>query len=200
MEKVEFYITEFRVSQSSMGGYGLDIILKSGMQLKTKFHDAQLYHAAIQAKDNLTKLKAIFHREIENILKKNPNYFYVYSNCELFDVTLGHILEAVEYGEEFLYAECMDLIRSCADEKGIEFDGYFKQRWRESADTIIHFDEDYFDDQDRIELYAYLSALVDDEIFGFLNRVLLTWQREPITREFVEQKVLYLTKEKGVKF
>lgn len=119
------------------------------------------------------------------------------SNCELFDVYFGHILEDPH---DQIYNEAMDLVKSCADEKGIEFDGYFHQRWIESADTVLNFDEEYFDDPDRIELYVYLSALVDEQIFGFLNQVYHFFEQKAITKEIIKDKVHYLSKIKGVTF
>ena len=119
------------------------------------------------------------------------------SNCELFDVCFSHILEDPH---DQIYNQAMDLIKSCADEKGIEFDGYFNQRWVESADTVVNFDEEYFDDPDRTELYVNLSALVDKQIFGFLNKVYYFFEKKPITKEIIQDKVHYLTNIKGVKF
>lgn len=197
MEKINFIISDILVSKSSMDGYGLDIFLKDGPQLKTKFHDQNLFHAAKEAKGNLFHLKYLFSEQIQNILKNNPQYYYSLTNCELFDISFGHILEDPN---DYIYAESMDLIRSCADEKGIEFDGYFKQRWKESADTIINFDEEYFDDPDRIELYVYLSAMVDEKIFSFLNQVYYFYEHKDITKELVQDKIEYLTKIKGVRF
>ena len=63
---------------------------------------------------------------------------------------------------------CYALILGEADRKGIEFHGYLTEKWIESADTIIHFDEEYFDDLDRKKLYVYLSSLYDDEIYSYL--------------------------------
>lgn len=197
MEKINFIISDILVSKSSMDGYGLDIFLKDGPQLKTKFHDPNLFHAAKEAMGNLFHLKYLFSEQIQNILKNNPQYYYSLTNCELFDISFGHILEDPN---DDIYAESMGLIRSCADEKGIEFDGYFKQRWKESADTIINFDEEYFDDPDRIELYVYLSAMVDDEIFNFLNQVYHFFEKKVITKEIIQDKIDHLTKVKGVKF
>lgn len=119
------------------------------------------------------------------------------SNCELFDVCFSLILEDPR---DQIYNEAMDLVRSCAIEKEIEFDGYFNQRWIDSADTIVSFDEEYFDDLDRIELYVYLSALVDDQILGFLNKVYYFFEQKPITNEIIQDKVHYLTIIKGVTF
>ena len=197
MEKINFIISDILVSKSSMDGYGLDIFLKDGPQLKTKFHDQNLFHAAKEAKGNLFRLKYLFSEEIQNILKNNPQYYYSLTNCELFDISFRHILEDPN---EDIYAESMDLIRSCADEKGIEFDGYFKQRWKDSADTIVSFDEEYFDDPDRIELYVFLSAMVDEEIFSFLNQVYFFYEHKNITKEIVQDKIEFLTKIKGVRF
>ena len=197
MEKINFIISDILVSKSSMDGYGLDIFLKDGPQLKTKFHDQNLFHAAKEAKGNLFRLKYLFSEQIQNVLKNNPQYYYSLTNCELFDISFGHILEDPN---EYIYAESMDLIRSCADEKGIEFDGYFKQRWKDSADTIVSFYEEYFDDPDRTELYVFLSAMVDEEIFSFLNQVYYFYEHKDITKELVQDKIEYLTKIKGVRF
>lgn len=205
MEKVPFDIKEIRVSESSMGGYGLDVFLKSGLQMKSKFESELQYQEAVAAKGNLTLLKEIFRDWINSVLEQNPKYFYVYSNCELFDVNFGHILEEPGDGFESMLKESMELIHSCAVEKGIEFDGYFTQRWKDAADTVVSFDEEYFDDPDKRDLYVYLSAMVDDEIFGFLDSVYRTFEytgfdRPPLTKEILEEKIHYLTKEKGVRF
>ncbi|QDP86751.1 hypothetical protein FNJ88_14190 (plasmid) [Chryseobacterium sp. SNU WT5] len=196
MVKINFIISDILVSKSSMDGYGLDIFLKDGPQLKTKFHDQNLFHAAKEAKGNLFRLKYLFSEQIQN-LNNNPQYYYSLTNCELFDISFGHILEDPN---DDIYAESMDLIRSCADEKDIEFDGYFKQRWKDSADTIVSFDEEYFDDPDRTELYVFLSAMVDEEIFSFLNQVYFFYEHRDLTKEIVQDKIEYLTKIKGVRF
>lgn len=197
MEKVNFVITDILVNKSTMGGYSLDIFLKDGPQLKTRFEEDKLFFAAKQPNVNLFHLKYLFAEQIQNILRENPQYFYSLTNSELFEINFGHILEDPE---DNIYAESMDLIRACAVEKDIEFDGYFKQRWTESADTIVNFDEQYFDDADRTELYVYLSAMVDKEIFSFLNQVYFFYEHKDITKEIVQDKIDNLTKVKGVKF
>ena len=60
MEKINFIISDILVSKSSTDGYGLDIFLKDGPQLKTKFHDDNLFHAAKEANGNLFRLKYLF--------------------------------------------------------------------------------------------------------------------------------------------
>ena len=196
MDKVNFNIKDIIVNTSSMGGYSLDIFLKDGLQLKTRFNDHKLYYLSKQPNVNLFYLKYLFSEQIQNILKENPQYFYSLTNCELFDVSFGHILE----DPDDIYRDAMDLIRSCAIEKDIEFDGYFKQRWKDSADTIVSFDKEYFDDPDRTELYVFLSAMVDEEIFSFLNQVYYFYEHKDITKELVQDKIEYLTKIKGVRF
>lgn len=197
MERVEFVIKEIIVSKSTMGGYGLDISLKNGTRLKNRFFDENLYNTALQTKDNLLILHHLFRDIIQNILNNNPERFYLNTNCELFYINLGNILEEPD---EDLYHESMELIRSCAAEKEIEFDGYYNQRWIDSANTIINFDEEYFDDADRRDLYVYLSAMVDEEIFAFLNSTHYYFEHHNITKTIIEEKISHLTKIKGVKF
>ncbi len=117
--------------------------------------------------------------------------------AELFRVSFTQILEDPE---EERYTQAMPLLRTCADDKGIEFDGYFNARWADSADTIVNFDEGYFQDEERTELYVFLSAMVDDEIFDFLAEVIRALNQKEITRELVEQRIRFLTKAKGVWF
>lgn len=197
MDKVNFIITEILVNKSSMGGYSLDIILKEGLQLKARFEDHKLYYLSKQPNVNLLYLKYLFSEQIENILANNPQYFYSLSNCELFEINFAHILETPA---DNIYGESMDLLRGCAVEKDIEFDGYYHQRWVDFADTIVNFDEEYFDDPDRRDLYVYLSAMVDEEIFSFLNQVYFFYEHKDITKEIIQDKIDHLTKIKGVKF
>ena len=97
------------------------------------------------------------------------------------------------------YDDAMNLIRGAAADKNIEFDGYFKERWEISADTIIDFDEDYFEDEDRRDLYVFLSALVDEEIFAYLHYVWHHVFHQELTEDIVERRILEL-KEKGASF
>jgi len=53
--------------------------------------------------------------------------------------------------------------------KGIEFNGYFQELWEDAADTIVNFDEDYFENRDRKNLYVFLSALYDNEAHDYLQ-------------------------------
>ena len=117
--------------------------------------------------------------------------------AELFETSFSQIMEDPK---EEQYPQSMNLIRSCAVEKNLEFDGYFKTRWEESANTIINFDEDYFEDPDRTELYVFLSAASDDEIFDFLQIVYHQLYKIQLTAEMISEKIVVLTIGKGVKF
>ena len=80
---------------------------------------------------------------------------------KLFDddpVSLDYYLEGV-FG--LLHEEAVNC--------GIEFDGYFKSKWNESANTIICFDEQYFSDIDRRNFYVYKAAEVNSEILQLLQ-------------------------------
>ena len=127
------------------------------------------------------------------------------SDAEMFDINFGHILEDIGDNKEEIHRDTMELIRDAAVQKNIEFDGYFTERWKESADTIVNFDEDYFDDPDKRDLYVYLAAMVDDEIFGFVNQYHRAieqsgFDRVDLTKEELQKRIDHLTKEKGVRF
>ena len=127
------------------------------------------------------------------------------TDAEMFDINFGHILEDFGGNKEDVHRDAMELIRDAAMQKNIEFDGYFTEGWKESADTIVNFDEDYFDDPDKRDLYVYLSAMVDDEIFGFVNQYHRAieqsgFDRVDLTKEELQKRIDHLTKEKGVRF
>ena len=95
--------------------------------------------------------------------------------------------------------DCMDLLHGFAQEKGIEFDGYFQERWEDAADTIVNFDEDYFENRDRKNLYVFLSALYDDEVFDYLQSAYTIAKLEAPTQEWVKLQVDGLIA-KGLRF
>ncbi|KFF24776.1 hypothetical protein [Chryseobacterium vrystaatense] len=112
---------------------------------------------------------------------------------------LGNYIEEDPDDMENFYNDAMNLIRGAAADKNIEFDGYFRERWEISADTIFEFDEDYFENEDRRDLYVFLSALVDEEIFGYLHYVWHHVFHEDLKKAIVETKIFEL-KEKGIIF
>ncbi|WP_185246609.1 hypothetical protein [Chryseobacterium bernardetii] len=116
----------------------------------------------------------------------------------IFQLLANYIEEDPDDLENF-YDDAMNLIRGAAADKNIEFDGYFRERWEISADTIFEFDEDYFEDEDRRDLYVFLSALVDEEILSYLHYVWHHVYNEDLTKEIIESRIEEL-KEKGVRF
>ena len=44
------------------------------------------------------------------------------------------------------WRDSFGLIQEAVINKGIEFDGYFAEKWDDAADTITQFNEFYFDD------------------------------------------------------
>lgn len=97
------------------------------------------------------------------------------------------------------YDDAMELLRGIAIEKNIEFDDYFQTRWEKSAETIINFDEKYFADPKKRDLYAILSAQIDEEIFKYLNFVWNNYYHEKLTLEILKNKENELLK-MGIKF
>lgn len=97
------------------------------------------------------------------------------------------------------FEDCYSFIVGEADRKGIEFDGYLREKWEQSADTIINFDEDYFDDMERKKLYVYLSSLYDEEIYGYLKQAYEVGLQEPPTKTEIEKRIKDLIA-KGVNF
>lgn len=199
MEKVPFEIIEIRASLS-MNGYGLDIFLKADAQIKMNFHDSDQYYRAKKAGDNLSLLKLIFREQINNVIKNNPEHYYKYSMCEEFNELWNNLITSEESDSPFIYNDAMELLRACAAEKDIEFDGYFNQRLQDAADTIINFDKDYFEDADRRNLYVFLSAMVDEEIFQNLKTVYAHLDKSKLTRQSLKGEIEFLTKEKGISF
>ena len=91
------------------------------------------------------------------------------------------------------------LLHDEASKRGIEFEGYFITIWTDSANTIINFDEEYFSNLDRRNLYVYKASASDPEIFALLQKAykiakLRVPQINDIHREIFEHG------EKGVKF
>lgn len=118
---------------------------------------------------------------------------------QMFSINFGHILEDIGDDVDAIHKDTMELIRDEAIQRNIEFDGYFKQRWKDSADTIVNFDEEYFDEPDKRDLYVYLSALVDNDILNFLNQYYFFHNQKDISREYIEEQIQHL-KDKGTRF
>jgi len=93
----------------------------------------------------------------------------------------------------------MELLRGVADEKEIEFDEYYRTRWKDSVDTIVSFDEVYFSDPDKRDLYVFLSSKVDDEIFDSLNYLWEKHYNQTLTNKILDNEIQKLL-DKGTRF
>ncbi len=100
---------------------------------------------------------------------------------------------------EQYFEDCYSLIVGEAGQRGIEFDGYLKQKWIQSSDTIIDFDEDYFEDFNRKKLYVYLSSLYNKEIYDYLCDAYGVALQEKPSKEELKKRIQNLI-HKGVNF
>jgi hypothetical protein len=100
---------------------------------------------------------------------------------------------------ESLYNDSMELIRGAAVEKNIEFDDYYLSRWKTAADNIVNFDEKYFSDNEKRDLYVFLSAQIDQDIYSYLEYIWPIIYNEKLTMKLIENKAKILI-DKGVKF
>lgn len=196
-ERQKFDIAEIRVGESSMGGYKLMFVLTDGSGLKMKFHDSELYNWAIQEKGNLPKLKEIFHEQIESILRENPQVYYDLSKeKEMFKI----LLEDDSNDLEGYLRDVFGLLHDEATKRNIEFNGYFQTKWEESSNTITNFDEEYFADMDRRNLYVYKSAYLNSDILELLQYAYQIADLEIPQMYDVSAKIFELETVKGVTF
>ncbi len=108
---------------------------------------------------------------------------------------------AAESGNDMdqFFDSAMELIRSEAIERKIQFDGYFRTRWEIEADNVMSFDSDYFEDKNRRNLYVYLSALINQDIFEMVEYIWPFMQDEDLDENILHREIYFL-QEKGVKF
>lgn len=88
----------------------------------------------------------------------------------IIDAFISNFIDDPTDIESYL-RDAFGLIHGEAQDKGIEFNRYFNTKWNESADTIFDFNEPYFANIDRRNLYVYKSAEVDPEIFKMATGV-----------------------------
>jgi hypothetical protein len=86
-----------------------------------------------------------------------------------------------------------------AVQKNIEFDDFFRGRWEIAAEHPLSFDEEYFENEERSELYVFLAALVDPEIFEAVNFIWQTVRGREVTEDILHQEIGKLKME-GIKF
>ena len=97
------------------------------------------------------------------------------------------------------FENAIGLIQYAAVQKNIEFDGYFRTKWEIEADHPMTFDEEYFENENRSELYVYLAAEADQEIFECLKYAYDLVHDEKLSNNILHKEI-YLLKEQGVTF
>lgn len=97
------------------------------------------------------------------------------------------------------FDDAMELIRSEAIERNIVFDGYFREKWKIEAEHVMTFDSAYFEDKEKRNLYVYLSALNNHDIYEMVEYIWPIVFDEDLTENFLHREIYFL-QEKGVKF
>ncbi|PTT35934.1 hypothetical protein DBR28_11660 [Chryseobacterium sp. HMWF028] len=95
--------------------------------------------------------------------------------------------------------DAMDLVHGEAQRKKHEFDGYFQTKWEDASETITQFNVHYFNNTDIKWLYVYLSAMIDDDILGYLDDVYEVISKPTLSREKIQLEINKLI-EKGTRF
>lgn len=117
---------------------------------------------------------------------------------KLLDTFLSLYEDDREDIERYL-TDVFGLLHEDAANRGIEFDGYFNTKWSQSADTIVNFDEEYFADLDRRNLYVYKAAETDPEILLLLQEAYrLATLKVPAINDI--HREIFELEEKGVSF
>ncbi|MEA1849211.1 hypothetical protein U9K52_09830 [Chryseobacterium sp. MHB01] len=116
----------------------------------------------------------------------------------IFAILENLAMDAADDPEGF-YESVIGLMQYEAVQKNIEFDGYFRTKWEIAAELPMTFNEEYFENEERSELYVYLSALVDQEIFAYLEYAWNLVNDENLNENILHREI-YLLKENGVTF
>jgi len=112
--------------------------------------------------------------------------------------TIAILQELAQSPDEMLYHDMIGLIQYEASQKGIEFDGFFRRLWEIEAEHPF-FNEEYFENERRRQLYVYQAALIDEEVFFWVQ---YAWNitHEEVLCENILHREIYNLKEQGVKF
>lgn len=95
--------------------------------------------------------------------------------------------------EEYLY-RCFGVLHNyCADEIIVE--DYFKVKFKEACENPETFDEEYFANPKRRQMFVLFSAVSDPEIFELLNNILLRTLQPLYTKETLLEDLIKLRKE-----
>lgn len=117
----------------------------------------------------------------------------------LHEDTMIILQNMAESPDEILFDDMIGFIQYQANQKGIEFDGFFRTKWEIEADHPMTFDNEYFEDENRSELYVFLASEKDKEVFSWLEYAWNLTHDEILTENILHREI-YLLKEKGVTF
>lgn len=109
------------------------------------------------------------------------------------------VLKDMAENPEILFEDMIGFIQYQANEKKIEFDGFFRTKWEIAAEHPMTFDEAYFENENRSELYVYLAAEKDPEVFSWLEYAWNCTHEEKFATDILHREIYFL-KEQGVKF
>ncbi|MCW3170657.1 hypothetical protein OMO38_19175 [Chryseobacterium sp. 09-1422] len=98
-----------------------------------------------------------------------------------------------------LYRNGIGVIQHFAVEKKIEFDGYFLKKWEIEAEHPVSFNEEYFENENRSELFVFLAAEADIEIYECLEYLYNFTHAESLSKHLLYKKI-YELREQGVRF
>lgn len=116
----------------------------------------------------------------------------------IFEILENLAMDAPDDIVDF-YETSIGVIQSEVVDRKIEFDGYFRSKWEIESNNLMSFDSEYFENKERQELYVFLAALLDKDIFNYLHYVWKLAKSEELTEKILNREI-YLLNEKGVKF
>jgi hypothetical protein len=112
---------------------------------------------------------------------------------------LREIREKYEINPDQLYDHAVELLQYAAVQKNIEFDGYFRTKWEIEEDHPMTFGEEYFENENRSELYVYLAADANKEIYKCLEYAYNLTHKIKLSKKVLYQEIQSL-KDRGITF
>ena len=91
------------------------------------------------------------------------------------------------------------ILQYAAVQKNIEFDGYFRTKWEIEEDHPMTFGDEYFENENRSELYVYLAADTNEEIYEGLEFAYNLTHQQKLSKELLHQEINSL-REQGITF
>lgn len=120
----------------------------------------------------------------------------LHKNKKVLCAAVRHLM-SISRNKIVSYNEAVEsVLHQCLDKK-IKFDEYYRKQWGISMDGFSNFEVGYFKDSKERDLYIFLAALADGEIFNHLKEI---WKREK-NEELcgtVLFKEIYSLKDQGV--